>query len=106
MAVLKHTVSFDLRVQVEERQDYWAARTDPFAITMYGDTGEQAEKRALEAALLLLKKHDAQLADFLTKHRVHHLVTVEDMPHGVGRTPIVTRESINEVRLEVAAGAV
>ncbi len=36
---------------VEERDGYWAARTVPFALTVYGKSAEQAEERALEAVI-------------------------------------------------------
>ncbi len=51
-------LGFNLNVAIERRDGYFAATTKPFAITVYGDSEEEAHKRAIEAVLLLLKKYD------------------------------------------------
>ena len=42
-----------MEIKVELRDGYYAAITNPFALTAYGDTEEQAEKRASCAVDLL-----------------------------------------------------
>jgi len=104
MTRLKRTLRFDLEVTVEERDGYFAASTKPFAITAYGDTTDEAEKRALKATSLLLIKHSTtpgELGNYLSRFGVKHILgtAVETTQ----RYPVV-RECRQEIRLEVPAG--
>lgn len=44
------------RASTEERDGHWATTSDPFGITMYGDTEEESEKRLSDAIATLF--HD------------------------------------------------
>lgn len=75
------TVRFEWVVTVEERDGYFAASTEPFAVTVYGDTAEAAEERALRAVTMMLKKHTTEpggLHQYLNKVGVMHVVDFED----------------------------
>ncbi len=100
----KVTLSFDLEVVVEEREDYFVASTSPFAITVYGDTAEKAEHRALKAVDLLLSKYSDNteiLGTYLNHLRVKHvLYTDEEREY----RPTIVRECKQEMRRQVEAG--
>ncbi len=53
------------RVDLFEREGYWAARTTPFAITAYGSSRSGAERRAVEAFNLRVKRHGAGFLEHL-----------------------------------------
>lgn len=55
VTALKTTSGFEFEVTVEQREGYFAARTKPFAITVYGNTAEEAENRAVQAVELKLQ---------------------------------------------------
>lgn len=98
----KVTVSFDMKVMVEDRKGYYAASTDPFFITVFGSNPEEAESRALQAVELLLgryEKTDEDMTNYLNKRGVKHSMHTERMPQRL--SPII-RRSTQEMRLEVA----
>ncbi len=105
MSRTRATLSFYINVRVEEREGYFAASTKPFAITVYGDTEGEAEERALEAVNLLLAKYSKSVKvmdSYLNRMDIKHTVYNEE---AVERRNFITRESRQEMRLEVPAGA-
>ena len=99
----KMTLMFDMHVRVEEREGYFAASTRPFAITAYGNSEDKAERRAVEAVLLLLKKYSKtpdDMSAYLNRMGVKHIMYPEE---ALGRRHAITRESTKEVRLPVGA---
>jgi len=100
-----HTVEFDLSIKTEQCEEYYAAKTNPFAITVYGDSEEEAEERALQAVGLLLKKYSStsnEMHDFLNHRGVKHILSIEER---TGQQRPLVRECKHEMRLEVPAGA-
>ena len=67
MRVVRRTVTLDMEVHVEERDGYWAATTRPFAITVYADTSQGVEERAVDAVRFRLERYSADLST-LTRH--------------------------------------
>lgn len=60
-------LSFSVSVKVERREEYFAARTTPFALTAYGDTKYDAEQRALQMVRLLVGRFtNPAMRDYLT----------------------------------------
>lgn len=73
-------VTLDLEVRVTKRgEKYFAATTTPFAVTVYGETAEDAERTAAEAvrALLSQKKTASELMSFLDSRRVKYNKTTD-----------------------------
>ena len=105
MSRKKAELKFTLEVETEERKDYFAARTKPFAITAYGNTEGEAEERAVQAVDLLVKTHVKtlnELHNFLTHRGVKHVVQ-RDLG-SVGYYPTVVRSSTREMGVEVPVG--
>lgn len=100
---VKRTYSFDLGIKVEERNGYYAAITSPFALTAYGDTEEQAEKRAVGAVDLLLD-HRAKKAGELNEYLNHRGVKFS-VSTKVIRTNLVVKECRVEKNVEALAFA-
>ena len=95
----------EVSTKVEEREGYFAAITDPFAVVAYGDTPEKAEKRAFEALDLLLQQHSKtpkEMSAYLTRFGVKHLMVSDVMPE---RRFKVVRECKREIQLEEFACA-
>jgi hypothetical protein len=103
MGVLRRSVSFDLEINVEQRENYFAAMTNPFAITAYGDSEDEAEKRALQAVGILLKVRSKDLSTYLNKLGVKHLTedTTLPEPTSFNRPRNIVRECRREMRVEV-----
>ena len=100
---VKRTYSFDLGIKVEERNGYYAAMTSPFALTAYGDTEEQAEKRAVHAVDLLLDhraKKVGELGEYLNHRGVKFSVSTK-----VIRPNLVVKECRVEKNVEALAFA-
>ncbi|MFC1916583.1 hypothetical protein ACFLX1_00395 [Chloroflexota bacterium] len=100
---VKKTFTFNLEIKVEGRDGYYAAITNPFALTAYGDTEEQAEKRAVCAVDLLLdnRVQKAGELDKYLKHRnVKYSVSTEVM-----RPNLVVKECRVEKNVEALAFA-
>jgi len=99
----RNVLSLEVRVRVEEREGYYAAPTVPFAITVYGNTEDEAERRALEATEILLRRHSkttVALSAYLNKMDIKHVVSSEPRPEW--RHSIV-RECTREMRVEAFA---
>jgi len=106
MAKLRGFLRFDIQVTVEEREGYFAAFTQPFAITTYGDTQQKAEERALRAVLLLAGRHSktpGELSEYLNRFDIKHLLATKKV--GTKKHHPVVRESKQEVQFRVPAGA-
>lgn len=104
MVKKRTTLSFDVDVAVEEREGYFAATTNPFAITVYSDKEDKAEKRALKAVSFLLSQHDKtpqELSDYLNRMGVKHVLSSSEM-EAVCRYPVV-RSCRRELRVEVSS---
>jgi len=102
MSVTNSTLGLKVEVLTEEREGYFAASTNPFAITVYGETEDEAEKRALDAVILLLNNYlstHKQLSDYLNRMGVKHSI----VDYKINRRQVV-RESKREIRLEAPAG--
>ncbi len=98
---IKRMYSFDLGIKVEERNGYYTALTSPFALTAYGDTEDQAEKRAVAAVDLLLDhraKKVGDLSDYLTHRGVKFSVSTE-----ATRPNLVVKECRVEKNIEALA---
>lgn len=105
MATRKIILKFDMELETEQREGYFATRAMPFAITAYGDTDEKAEQRAIQAAFLLLDQYSAtpsKMSDFLNHRGVKHVIHEE--VKGVRQRPPVVRSCRKEMRVEVLAG--
>lgn len=102
-------VSVDVTLVVEERDGYWSATTDPFALTAYGTSAEHAEERAKDALLFLFKnlsmdadteeKLREQLTVYLNAHGIKHSIRSNSETPKEYKAYTVTRE------LQVLAGA-
>ena len=69
-------LTLEVNVRVEAREGHWAAILEQFPITVYGDSEQAAEQRALDALTLLLSRHAesaATLANYLTTRGVAHV---------------------------------
>ena len=71
------TVSFDAVVSLEKREDRWAAYIEPFGMTVYGHTKEEAESRLKESVDFALK-HFPDIRKYLDSHGIPHYITEED----------------------------
>ena len=105
MATVTVSFRFDLHISTEQRENGWAATTDPFAITTYADTAKGAEDRAGEATdMFLATLTDSppslegfkRLAVYLTRRGVKHVVQTDP--------PVPATTSRRELVLE-AVGA-
>jgi predicted RNase H-like HicB family nuclease len=61
-----------IRASSELRGDHWATKSDPFAITVYGATQEEAEERLIEAIkwFLVVLSERGRLEGYLTLHQI------------------------------------
>ena len=66
------SLKLNIRTSSEFRGDYWATKSDPFAITVYGATQEEAEKRLMEAVrwFLAVLSERGRLEEYLTSHQI------------------------------------
>jgi len=106
MARTNAVVSFKLNVTTEEREGYFAATTDPFAITLYGKTEAEAEAKAEPVVRAMLAKYSKQpggVSAYLNRLGVKHSVRLETVPEPTVRRPV--RQCSKDVNLKVAAGA-
>ena len=102
----KVTLELELNIEVQQREGYFAARTDPFAITAYGKTEEEAEKRAVLLLQSLLEQYSKTLQEmfaYLNKRHAKHSVAVE-VEGTIPRQWQITRECKRELKVEVPAG--
>ena len=91
---------FTLEVSVEKREDCFAAVTKPFSITAYGDTAEEAERRAFQAVDMLLAHHyktPKQMSTYLTHRNVKHVLTAQAVR---GKPPTLVRRCSQEMEME------
>ena len=98
---IKKMFSFDLDIKVEERDGYYAAVTSPFALTAYGDTEEQAEKRVLRAVDLLLEQRAKKVGE-LDKYLNHRGVKFSVSNEAI-RPNLVVRNCKMEKNIEALA---
>lgn len=65
-------LKLNIRASSEFRRDHWATKSDPFAITVYGATQEEAEKRLVEAIkwFLAVLSERGNLERYLTSHQI------------------------------------
>ena len=71
------TIHFNAQITLEQRESYWAAYIEPFAMTAYGQTREEAERRA-EEGLDFCVRNSPDLRKYLDFHGVPHFVTEDD----------------------------
>ena len=92
MAKSGKVLSFQMDIKVEQREGYWAARTDPLAITVYGKTESSALARARKAVDMLLADviERGALKEFLQKRQVHHFIG-DEPPRTRHETVTITR---------------
>jgi hypothetical protein len=66
------SLKLNIRTSSEFRGDYWATKSDPFAITVYGATQEEAEKRLMDAVkwFLTVLSEKGKLEEYLTSHKI------------------------------------
>ena len=71
-----------IKATSEYRGDHWAAKSDPFAITVYGATPEEAETRLMAAIDLFLRSPDerGKLEEYLTAHQVPFVLLDPNAP--------------------------
>ena len=85
------TVSFNATVSLEKREDRWAAYIEPFGMTVYGHTREEAEARLKESVDFALK-HFPDIRKYLDSHGIPHYITEEEDVSPARRTyPVVAR---------------
>ena len=76
------TVSFDVHVRMQRRDDHWAAYMEPLGATVYGDTEQDAEARVNQAVNAFLNALSDQHSDdpagairqYLDSHGVKHTI--------------------------------
>lgn len=103
MAEVKTILKLDVEVETEQRSNCFAAKTKPFAITVYAKTEHEAEERALKAVMFLLRQYSKtsnELRDYLTQKNVKHIISHEIK---LQRPYPVLRTCKKEMRLEVPA---
>ncbi len=71
------TISFSAAASFEQREDRWAAYIEPFGMTVYGQTREDAEARLLESVDFALK-HFPDIRKYLDSHGIPHYITEDD----------------------------
>lgn len=70
-------VMYTIETSITQEGDYFVAVTNPFHLTVYADTEEDAEKRANEAVDMLLERYQETpdiFTDYLNKRGVKHIV--------------------------------
>lgn len=105
MAKKETTLSFNVETTTEERDGYFASRTEPFALTAYGKNEEEAERRVKQALLLLLRQYantPKQLSDYLNQKGVKHVIRTES---DSARFPKLVRTYREEMMVKVPAHA-
>ena len=60
---MKPCVTGFVTVVTEQRKGYFAAITNPLAITAYGNTKEEATKRAIQAVFLLATRGEPNVKE-------------------------------------------
>ena len=83
------TISFNAQVTLEQREGYWAAYIEPFGMTAYGRTREEAESR-LKVGVDFFMKYASDLRKYLDSHGIPHYVTEDDAQMPVRQTLPVT----------------
>lgn len=73
----KATIIFNATVSLEKREDRWAAYVEPFAITVYGNTREEAENR-LRESIDIVVRNSPDLRGYLDSHGVPNYVTEDE----------------------------
>lgn len=105
--VTKVMLELGVNVKVQQREGYFAARTEPFAVTAYGKTEEEAEDRAFQSVLSLLMQYvktPQEMSDYLNKRRAKHAI-YEEAEQTPPRQWQIIRECKRELKMEVPAGA-
>jgi hypothetical protein len=70
-------LTLEVNVRVEAREGHWAATVEQFPVTVYGDSQQAAENRALEALTMLLGRHMESpevLSNYLSARGVLHFI--------------------------------
>ena len=70
------TVTFDVRVSLEDRSDYWAARIDPLGMIVYGPSRLDVEERVDDGVRFFLE-HTPDIREYLDYHGVAYHVKPE-----------------------------
>ena len=74
-------MTFDVRVSLEDRSDYWAARIEPLGMIVYGRSRHDVEKRVDDGISFFLE-HTTDIRQYLDYHGVAYHVkpeAVDDM---------------------------
>ena len=71
------TISFDAVVSLEKREDRWVAYVEPFGMTVYGHTREEAESRLKESIDFVLN-HFPDIRKYLDSHGVPNYITEDE----------------------------
>lgn len=96
----------DAAVIVEHRDESFAATINPFAITVYGYTADEAEKRAWDGFSLLLRQNASTLEtlkNYLDNLNIRY--DVRDAVAGDSYTSHITRECRGEISVRVGKNA-
>ena len=70
------TVTFDVRVSLEDRSDYWAARIEPLGLIVYGRNRDEVEERVDDGIRFFLE-HTPDIRQYLDYHGVAYHVKPE-----------------------------
>ena len=70
------SVTFDVRVSLEDRKDYWAARIEPLGMIVYGRSRNDVEKRVDDGVRFFLE-HTTDIRQYLDYHGVAYHVKPE-----------------------------
>ena len=81
------TVTFDLKVSLEDRNDYWAARIEPLGMIVYGRSRNDVEKRVDDGVRFFLE-HTTDIRQYLDYHGVAYHVEPEAVDN-MGEFPLV-----------------
>ena len=78
-------ISFTVNVQLEDRDDHWAAYIEPLGMTVYGDTENDAINRVQQAMSFFMDNFGSgsdgvqKVRRYLDSHGVASQVTEDDM---------------------------
>ena len=67
------TVTFDVRVSLEDRDDYWVARIEPLGMIVYGQSRHEVEERA-DSGVRFFLENTTDIRQYLDYHGVAYHV--------------------------------
>lgn len=70
------TVTFDVKVSLEDRNDYWAARIEPLGMIVYGQSRHEVEERA-DSGVRFFLENTPDIRVYLDYHGVAYHVRPE-----------------------------